>query len=97
MTKTTPIVQLALPFQVYHQSKEFFLQENQQVHVDVLIAPGQITLTRIRSLASSRATIFVNATCAALVQEYAVAPELLNMRVPFTEEVITIAPPCFFK
>lgn len=60
----------------------------------VVIQSRQTTLTRILSRANSSVTIFAKATCAALMHEYAVAQVLLKMRVPFTEAVITIAPPC---
>jgi hypothetical protein len=57
--------------------------------------PGGRHRREILSWANSRATIFAKATYAALLDEYAIAPVLLKMRVPLTETVITIAPPCF--
>ena len=65
--------------------------------MSVSIAPGQITLTRILNGASSSADILATATCAVFVAEYAVAPVLLKVRVPFTDDVMRIEPPppCF--
>ena len=59
----------------------------------VSMAPGQITLTRTFDGASSSAAILVNATCPALLQEYAVAPVLLNTRVPLMDEFTITDPP----
>src|SRR5829696_7244719 len=61
--------------------------------ISVLIAPGQITFTRILSGPSSTASILARATCPALLLEYADAPELEKIRVPFTEEVTITEPP----
>ncbi len=58
--------------------------------------PGQITFTRIRSFASSSASIFASATCPAFEAEYAVAPVFEKIRVPFTDEVTITDPPVRF-
>src|SRR2546422_920747 len=63
----------------------------------VSIHPGQITFTRILYFASSRAIILVKPTCPAFDEEYAVAPVLLKMRVPLTDDVTMTDPPFRFK
>ena len=60
------------------------------------IEPGQITLTRIRCCASSIASICPSASCPAFVVAYALAPAVVNVRVPLIELVMAIAPPAFF-
>ena len=59
----------------------------------VLVAPGQTTLTRMSHWASSTAAILAKPTWAALEQAYAVQPGLEKVRMPFTEDTMTMLPP----